>query len=131
MSVASRNPFDILSGTPSLLQYCAYIYISPPSLTNVLPLTPFSFHLDDAESSPSAPTPSSEKTVKDQGSNAQATKANQRGRGPASRGGRYYQRGAGAGAKPAAPREQAPEGDDAPAREGKRELFSFLIFALA
>ncbi|THH06922.1 hypothetical protein EW145_g3741 [Phellinidium pouzarii] len=84
MSVASRNPFDILS--------------------DAVPETP----------APSSKTSNAQPAV----TAAPATRGGQKGRsGPASRGGRYYQRGGGAASSAA--RDQPEQAEDS-ARDGKR-----------
>ena len=122
MSVASRNPFALLDGEPplspihlqDLLQSSTCIYADQPNLqqlTNVLCV--FS---DDA-SRPASPAPAAaEKQAAPTSTPARGT-GKTRG-GPASRGGRYYQRGGKAAPRDKENAEVAAD-DSEPKKRGK------------
>ena len=76
MSVATNNPFSVLDG--EFIPYLSSI--------------PISYLPDDASSRPSTPPPAAP-SAPQKSATAPPAKQNQRGKGPAARGGRYYSRG--------------------------------------
>jgi hypothetical protein len=92
MSVASKNLFALLDGKfPPLSSYI----LSPPTPFLFLPTIS-----EDSQEAPSAPAPKQESVTESPPSGTKSQ--NQRSKGPASRGGRYYQRGGKPSSTPAA-----------------------------
>jgi len=100
MSVATKNPFAVLEGGPVLCLFQSIQLISP----------------EDSSSRPSSP-PAAPPAIPAKSSTPPAARGNQRerGKGPASRGGRYYPRGGGANKPADATRDPAATTTEEPA----------------